>query len=347
MDEINLRYKYAFLFEGEYRNGKIIFDKKRSILIKLIIFIDIIFVITHLIVFFFDDYDLKDHLVYLKLSSSFGSRFLNLAGGYIIFSMSYSVLFYRKFTHRPNGFKVFSFLFCSDAEKMQKKYHLSKTGSKNLIDFQKNFFKTTDFINRYCFYSFWLLFSKNCYESLIKSPFNVQYLNYLVDLMKILGYCLLSISFWSLSGRFFIIYFEGLIFLRYLTIRLKDQIEIFYNLSADRLINKKYIFNTVTSLSWNYNSILKRKRDFDKHINNSMFFITLLLLLSVLYPILIIFESNKKQLIIYFYSINLICVYIFFSILCYYNMEFLNAVSRTFINSIRANEILFFRTLNF
>ena len=82
--DINSIYKSALMFEGKFEDNKIVYNKFRSILIKLMNFITYSVILSHLIVFLTDMDLFKNHLIYLKLSNEPKSKVLNLGMNFVI-----------------------------------------------------------------------------------------------------------------------------------------------------------------------------------------------------------------------------------------------------------------------
>lgn len=82
MDKINRIYLYGGLFDGIYKDGVVIFNKKRSIINRLMNIILFIIFISHLIIFLSDNQFLKNHLIHFRIfDEAYGSRYVNFAAG--------------------------------------------------------------------------------------------------------------------------------------------------------------------------------------------------------------------------------------------------------------------------
>ena len=333
MDEIkflNSIYNIGGLLDGEYRDGKIIFNKFRSIRNKLMVLICDIVIISHILIFISDWEFLKNHLVQFKVSDGFFSRFLNLGGGLSIFVVNYPIKVYKKFTLNSNSLKPFNFLWCYDVEKMYTKYHLSELKSKDQIKFQLKIFKFVNLICKFYIFTIGLLFAKNCYDIVKNTSFTLIWLDYLVNFIKILSSVWFFISFSSIVMRFLVYFSEILICSKYLSNRLDDQLDEMTKLfKKDRiLINRKYINNKFIDLINNYNLIIRDHSFFNTHFNETMTSLIALLIFTVLYPALVLNEPDKKGnlFLLIFHISDLLLIYSELVALFYFSGSFLKKV---------------------
>lgn len=330
MAEINSVYKKANYFEGRYENGRVFVDKKRSILIKIMIIIDCIIILTHSIIFISDNKFIKDHFPYFKLSDShdLNSKYLTLAGGFIIWSVNYPVFLYRRFTKNSNGFKPLSFLFCLDVHQMTKTYHMTRTRAKEQIRLQLKFFKNFYFMYYFYAITFGFLIAKNCYQSVMKTSFSTSNFVIWMNTVKILSFFIFFyFSFRTCSLRFLINLSEMLLSCEYLKKRLEDQQDLLSNVFKDKTYaNRNKLTKQVLKVIKNYNLIFNDKNKLNKHFNQSMKFTMSLLFFTVIYPTISIYDPTRKMMI-YFWTFNALLNYLFFSSICYYNRKFIHSVS--------------------
>lgn len=64
--------------DGDFKDGNILFDKKRRNWNNLMIFFSCYFILTHLVVFIFDDEVLDSNLIFWRNHEGYGAKYFNL-----------------------------------------------------------------------------------------------------------------------------------------------------------------------------------------------------------------------------------------------------------------------------
>lgn len=239
---------------------------------------------------------------------------------------------------------------------MHKKYHLSKLRAEQQIKLQIIIFKYAQLNSNYFFYTFTIIISNNCYNSIKKTSTNYLALDCLINLIKIIGTIWFIIAFKSLAYRFLVNFSEILLSCKYLTKRLEDQkdkiIDLFLkNDEKIKLINKNYVNKKFLIILKNYNSIIDCQKKFNQHFNKTMTPLNSVLLFTIIYPSLIIYDQNRTILIITFHSLNSVYCYLTLSVLAFFNKNYLEAVSiiidyfLNILNKLMINIALIFLSL--
>lgn len=250
------------------------------------------------------------------------------AGGLIVFFIRSSIPVYQKFTHNPEKFKGLGFLFCFDEEQMHTKYGLSKQRSKTQIRMQDIYYKITSMIQRVVFTNYTIYFTYMFYKNFKVNYFDYHIFNDLLLASKIICYILFLTIYSSMATRFLVNFMETLLTIKYLTYRLADLRDEILSLFSKKIyLNNRHFNQRVSIIVKNYCSIIKDKYRFNKHINESLIWTPNLLIFSVAYPSVVIFESNKTIVFILFNCFNYMSIMNLFSILVVHNSMFLNLVS--------------------
>ena len=150
--------------------------------------------------------------------------------------MNFPLIIYSKFTKNPDKFNQFSFVFCLTEDEMNNKYKLSKLRSKNQLEFQANYFKYALTLAKYYSITFGIMIIKTGYESTLRTSTNFNFLNYFINLIKMIFSLLFFVSFASMSYRYLINMGEFMICCKYLTNKLDDKSDKILNLFK----NEKY-----------------------------------------------------------------------------------------------------------
>ena len=242
---------------------------------------------------------------------------------------------FQKFTRDPSDYAWFNFHFCTNEQQMQREFHLSKRRSKGQIDLQIKFLRLVSILNNFYILAFGLFFMKMAYDN-IKSMAVFQFTCYLevVISIKIICYTVFFISFQSSTLRVLIVMiYEPIVSCNYLTNRLNDQIDQISNLFLNKKFsNSKYLNKKVLNVIENYIQIIESQKHMNRHFDQTLQFFACCLLFFILYPALILFEQDKKQLTIYFYLINYFFIFIIFCFVFYFCTQLSNAVSILFMN---------------
>lgn len=282
LKRINSVYKRACLFEGFYDGQKVKFSKVRLIWNSLVNIISYLVFITHLIIFLFDNESLNKELVYLRfLSSHFGARYLNFAGGIAVITLNHSLSVYKKFTENSKGYESFSFLFCYNVKEISRKYELSRSKSQRLIKKQSSFLNIVLWTHKYFYVTFGIFIFKMLYDNVMNTVFGLGFFDfYTLIAIKFVLYLLFFLSFESSVLRVFLNYYEFVLANKLLADRLDQQREeIFVLLSNRDYESSRYMNRKIFRISRNYNLILKDQMQFGEHFNKSLSFLAITSLL--------------------------------------------------------------------
>ena len=336
MEKINEIYRKTFLFSGFFDGETVVYNRKRHFFNLFMDAMSHLFFGFHLVVFLADNEQLNRNLVYLHLTKGFAQRFINLGGGFGLLFMNISVGLYRKYSENPHRFRFFRFLFCLDEQAMQEQFHLSERGAKRQVQFQRQFVPIMN--------AGFLLYS------LVSASF-VLYL-FLDNLDASFGalfyaqlvlYLLLFLVLRSSVTRILLNCFEIILGTFYLTNRLNKLKTT--NLGLSRHLSKneqnateqksesqKHLQLQVLSVLNEYNEIVTAQKYMNLHADKSLTIFIVILVFSVVYPSLLLFDENQSIASIVFYVANYVCVLIFLYPITHFNERFL-VENKRFVDS--------------
>lgn len=261
-----------------------------------------------------------------------------VAGGLAIFTMSYPVGVYQKFSRGRQRYKL-AFLFCFDAIQFEEKYSLNQNRSRDQIKMQSRFLIFVRVFHKFLSVTFGLFILKLAYENVqATKQFEVPSLFNLVVLIKVISYFAFLASFQSCLCTIFVPIYEVILSSHYLSHRLDALTEQVFHLFSSRrsLANQKSLARKISLITRNYNQVLRNQKEMDGHFFDSLVFPPVMLVYCLVYPALIIFEPrpDKKLPYIIFYVINYVIIELTLGVLTHYMTRFLNSNQR-FVRSLR------------
>ena len=332
MEIINKIYKKASLFSGDFDGVRFDYDWKRHYANVMLDILSYLFFVIHLIVFIVDDEHLNRNLVFLKLTKGVFYRFINLGGGFVFYFCAIYISLYRRYSKNPSQFKWFFFIFYLDEIVMKNKFHLTRLGSKNQVRFQESifipmmnigyvvysivlalfviylFFENSDFSYGYLFY-FQLVFSLLLFHVLRKS------------VTRILLNCLEIIL-----GTFYLT--NRLNKLNFLNIELAKHISSRCQINATRKkADQKFVNLKIWRILNEYNFVVTSQSYMNLHAHKTLSIFIIILMFSVIYPSLLLFDENKSIVSIVFYISNYVCILFFLYPIVHFNNQWVSTVS--------------------
>lgn len=210
---------------------------------------------------------------------------------------------------------------------MQNKYELSKRRSIHQIRSQLKYLTIVNFSHYYFSAVFGLFILKMFYDNLAFTSHH--HYGWIVG-VKAVAYALFFIAFQSCTLAFFLNLYEIVLGSKYLTNRLNDLSDRIWQLFDDEALsqNRRYINKMLLQISNDYNTVLRFQRGMNRHFGSVLKFLFALCVFVIIYPALVLFESDKKKLIVYFYCVNYVSLLLLFGLICVYNNLFLFSVSR-------------------
>lgn len=337
MEKVNEIYRKTFLFNGFFDGETVMYDRKRYYYNLFMDAMSHLFFAAHLVVFLADDERMNRSLVYLRLTKGFLHRYVNLGGGFALLLMNISVGLYRKYSENPHGFRFFRFLFCVDEKAMQTKFHLNERGAKRQVWFQRQLFipiMNAGFLTYSLVSASFVLY---LFLDSLDSSYGVLFG------LKLALNLLLFLVLRSSVTRILLNCFEIILGIFYLTNRLKKlkatNLDLSRHLSrsAQRREEPKWESRTrlrqqALSVLGEYNEIVTAQRYMNLHANKSLTIFIVILVFSVIYPSLLLFDENQSIASIVFYVANYICILIFLYPIVDFNHRFL-VENKRFVDS--------------
>ena len=230
------------------------------------------------------------------------------------------VAVYQKFSSGQKTFRL-SFLFCSNAAKLQRKHSLDKSRSENQIKMQSIFLLLVQVLHKWSGLGFGLFILKFAYENVMLTQFRSPAFFYSLLLIKLIGYCAFLVSFQSCLCTILVTVYEVILSSNYLANRLDVLTDQIFELIASRRPEEKRLLKMGSQLCKHYNRVLQDHRHISRHFMDSHDFPAVLVAYFVVWPALIIFEPApaEKLPIIVFYVTNHLIVTVAFSVIVYYN----------------------------
>lgn len=256
-------------------------------------------------------------------------------------TLAFLILYYKTFTNNIKRFSPFFFVFCFDAKKMSKEYFLSKGRSEAQCEFQRTAFKKMEYFQIY-FSSFYTIFLFKMIYVNVRTTFALfDGLDFCLDkreiclilvwfliAIKLIVFSLFYLVFYQSCFRFPICFYEYMASVTYLSNRLDDLSDKISQLfTSEKYKDKEYLDILILNLSKNYSSILHKKTVFNRHFNIILIWHLNLIIFSIIYLSIVIFEDPKRKLIRMFNLADYFSVMFFLCLLTYYNFRFLNSVS--------------------
>ena len=210
---------------------------------------------------------------------------------------------------------------------MQNKYDLSKRRSMLQMRSQRRYLNVVNFMHKYTAALFGLFILKMFFDNLNTSTSHQQYRS--IVAVKAVGYALFFIAFQSCALSFFVNLYEFILGANYLRHRLNDLSDELFELTTDEGLaeNGLYVKQTMLRIARNYNSVLGFQQAIERHVSSTLKFVFAAMLFTVIYPALVLFESDKKQLIVYFYCMNYLSLVLLFGLVIIFTSTFYSAVS--------------------
>ena len=346
MDKVNSFYKLAYLFDGKYDGvGKVSRTNYRYYSNLFIDYVRHLFFISHLIVFLSDNETMKNELVYLKITSGFGYRFANFFAGRGTYISHRSIGVYQDISKDAKSYRCFNFFFYFDSTKLQEKYNLTKQHADSIVRLQNNFFRIISFYDRFFLLLFGMLnlksFYENAIQTLVPGLTPLKFISYALivllvkscivritlNLAEITAGCLfLSSQLEEIADRI----------LKLSTKIFKDDFPVHDRSSSNKasysrmksvLSKDQYMNNQIEQIIKNYNLIIINQNQMNQHSWKTLSFLNELIVFTVIFPSLILFDRNRNLFYIVFYSTNYIFIFFLFYIIVHFNSIYLNSVS--------------------
>ena len=286
---MNTLYKLANLLSGDYdyKRELIYFNAKRHYYNIFMESITVSFFFNHLIVFLFNDEEIKREMVYYKVNTGIGERQTNFLTGLIALSYWPIITIHRKYSKHIGDFKLLGFSFCYDEHEMQTRFRLNQQRAKNQIRSQilvRRFAWSWFVLHALMIPVITLNFATE--NSSNELSFYIVFKSFLYFLL-----CLLEVAG---SLRVFLMLSQFNVCCLYLYNYLRTLID-----EIDAITTKSSKSNKIGGLSiklfTEYNIIIKNQRKLNHHCERNFYAYFTFTSFTIAFPIVILFEDPNDK----------------------------------------------------
>ena len=316
MNKMNSLYKIAQLLDGDFDGQQVQFNKGRHYLNYLAEYMNYFFVLSHIYVFIY--HERKYDLVYYKIHDGFGDRIVNFTIGWTIFSFALIIRVHRRFTERPECLQLISFLWCFDETEMQERYFLDKQAARRQIRAQRLGIRYAIIWYRY----FFVCIAAFIVKFAVENP--TTRIEYGVWFYLKLG-LYLALFFVEQSSllRTFLIFDEMNLSCTYLANYLNTLIRRLKPIVHPHL-SQTMLADQINEALSSYNRIIRMQRQLNGHFERTFYSYYMYSCFTVLYPLVILFETDPAVIVSNFLNYLMIIFAIFFPPI-YFNSHYLIA----------------------
>lgn len=343
---MNSVYERGYLLDGFYDKKIVNFSIRRYIYNNYVALSMLIVSLIHILLFLNNNDFLIRELIFFKITDGKFMRVCNLSVGLCVGALSNFFINHRYFTKQPHKFHCLNFLFCLDENEMQDIYHLNEKNAKDQVFYHRNFIKFIGIWDQVFGVTYALFIAFLSFDHFIRITFG------LVFILKLALSLSLYFSIHTSAKRVCLLAFEVFFSSLYLSkslesLRVKTECCVRMTLNndwsdwiRDQKINQK-LKNSVKS----YNLIIILQRKINLHCSKTMHFLLFILLFTgifrpirsrmillirtclVLYPTLIL-DNTENFLLVIFFALNYAvliggCLFP----LVYFNTKFIYSVS--------------------
>ena len=213
---------------------------------------------------------------------------VNFAIGWTIFSFALIIPVHRRFTKRPAGLRLISFLWCFDEGEMQERHFLDKEAAKKQIRLQMLGVRYATIWHRY----FVVIIATYIAKFAVENP-TVRIENGHWLYIKLVLYLLLFLLEQSSLLRTFLIFDEMNLSCTYLANYLNTLMRRLHRLVSSSI---RFRDQRIIKVLCEYNRILRLQRQLNGHFEQTFYCYFMYSWFTIGYPIAMLYETSSAMI---------------------------------------------------